>query len=132
MSDIPQDKLTDEIMAMFANTKMEAQQSYLQRGRAYGAQSVDDLKAGWIAQLSLMADAAPNLDRQLMDDFEAELRLRGIEAPADAPEAADALKRLIARSKVATDGWSGEKLMEVEDNLQRELDKVRPSKEQKN
>jgi hypothetical protein len=125
-----EDKLTQEILAMFANTKMEATKAYLDSGRRFEAEATGDLKARWIAQLAAMADASPEHDRQLYDDLESELGLRGIEAPAD--EVPEIVKRLVARSKAQTDGWTSEQLWENEAKVQRELDKVRPSKTEKN
>ncbi|HEV2159564.1 hypothetical protein [Bradyrhizobium sp.] len=124
------DKLTEEILAMFENTKMEATQSYLKRGRAFASTPTDEIKAQWIAQLTAMADATPALSRQLYDDLEAELGLRGIEAPVK--EVPAVLERLVARSKAQTATWTAEKLEEVEAGIQRELSKVRPSQDEKN
>jgi hypothetical protein len=123
-------KLDQEIFAMFENTRMEAKQSYLGRGRAFEGETTDSLKAGWIAQLEAMADDTPQHNRRLMDDFEAELGLRGIKAPAN--EAPEVVKRLAARAKVQTNNWSAEEAEEAENGIQRELDKIRPSKADKN
>jgi hypothetical protein len=127
---MPEDKLTQEIHAMFANTKMEATKAYLDRGRQFEADATGDLKARWIAQLAAVADATPAHDRQLYDDLESELGLRGIEAPAD--EVPEIVKRLVARSKAQTNSWTPEQLWENEARVQQELDKVRPSKTEKN
>jgi hypothetical protein len=123
-------KLDQEIFAMFENTRMEAKQSYLGRGRTFEGVTTDSLKAGWIAQLEAMADDTPLHNRQLMDDLEAELGLRGIEAPAN--EAPEVVKRLAARSKAQSDNWSEDEAEQAENRLQRELDKIRPSKAEKN
>jgi hypothetical protein len=127
---MPEDKLTQEIHALFANRKMEATKAYLDRGRLFEAEATGDLKARWIAQLAAMADATPEHDRRLYEDLEAELGLRGIEAPAN--EAPEIVKRLVARSKAQTDSWTPEQLWENEARVQQDLDKVRPSKAEKN
>jgi hypothetical protein len=123
-------KLDQEIFAMFENTRMEAKQSYLGRGRAFEGETTDSLKAKWIAQMEAMADDTPQHNRQLMDDFEAELGLRGIEAPAN--EVPEIVKRLAARAKVQADNWTAEEAEEAENRIQRELHKIRPSKADKN
>lgn len=127
---MPEDKLTQEILAMFANSKMEATKAYLDRGRQFEAEGTDDLKARWIVQLAAMADASPEHDRQIFEDLEAELGLRGIDAPAD--EVPEIVKRLAARSKAQTDTWTSEQMWENEAKIQQDLDKVRPSKSDKN
>lgn len=124
------DKLTEEIFAMFANTKMEATQSYIGRGRLLQSHSSENLKVQWIAQLIAMADAQPEFNRQLMDDLESELSLRGIESPAD--QVPEVVERLAARSRMHTDNWTSEQLEEAERGVQRELAKVQPSKADKN
>jgi hypothetical protein len=123
-------KLDQEIFAMFANTKMEATKAYLDRGRQFEAEATGDLKARWIEQLAAMADATPEHDRRLYHDLEAELGLRGIEAPAN--EVPEIVNRLAARSKAQTDSWTPEQLWENEARVQQDLDKVRPSKTEKN
>jgi hypothetical protein len=127
---VPKDRLTEELYAMFANTRMEATRSYLERGRPFQRETGDDLKTKWIAQLTAMADALPEFNRQLLDDLEAEHGLRGIETPAN--EVPDIVDRLRARSKAHTKSWSPEEEEEAERKLQRELDKVRPSRADKN
>ncbi len=127
---MPNDKIKEELFALFANSKMEATQSYLARGRLLNSESNEDLKVQWIAQLTAMADATSQFDRQLMDDLESELGLRGIEIPADkVPKVVD---RLAARSKAQGDEWTPEQWDQAEERLQRELEKVRPSKADKN
>ena len=124
------DKLTEEILAMLANTRMEAAQSYLERGRSLESRSTEELKAGWIVQLTAMADGSAEFNRQLIDDFESELGLRNVEPPADdVPELID---RLRARSKALSDAWSEEQMENANIQVERELGKIRPSTSDKN
>jgi hypothetical protein len=123
-------KLDQEIFAMFANTKMEAQQSYLSRGRTLHGEDSKKLISSWLAQINAWADDKPDFNRQLMDDCEAELGLRGIDAPAD--QAGDAVEKLAAKSRSMTDNWSLEEADQAEDRVQRQLAKIRPSKTEKN
>jgi hypothetical protein len=123
-------KLDQEIFAMFANTRMEAQISYLSRGRTLQAEDTDKLRTSWVVQVNAWANDQPDYDRQFMDDCEAELGLRGIDPPAD--QAGDAIDKLVAKSKSATDGWDEEQLDRAEERLQKELSKVRPSQSEKN
>ena len=124
------DKLTEEIYAMFANTKMEATQSYVGRGRSFESETIDGLKSRWIEQLAAMADNTTEFNRLLMDDLEAELGLRGLDVPAD--EAPELVKKLAARSKAETESWSAKRLEAEERRIQRQLDKIRPSERDKN
>jgi hypothetical protein len=123
-------KLDQEIFAMFANTRMEAQQSYLSRGRTLRAEDSEKLTSSWLTQINAWADDKPNFNRQLMDDCEAELGLRGIDAPAD--QAGVAIEKLAAKSRSMSDKWSPEEADQAEERIQRELAKVRPSKTEKN
>jgi hypothetical protein len=124
------EKLNQEIFAMFANTRMEAQQSYLGRGRALHAEDSEKLTSSWLTQINAWANDKPDFNRQLMDDCEAELGLRGIDAPAD--QAGDAVEKLAAKSRSMTDKWSPEETDQAEERVQRELAKIRPSKTEKN
>jgi hypothetical protein len=127
----PKDKLTDEILALFEVKKMEAIASYVARGQAYKAETTDALKAKWIAQIAAMADAPPGFDQQIMNDYEAELGIRGIQAPAD--ELGDVLKRLRARAKSRAASWTQEDMERHGAQLEQDLDaKVRPSGSDKN
>src|ERR1700722_4625757 len=94
-------KLDQEIFAMFANTKMEAQQSYLSRGRTFRTEGSDKLSSNWLAQINAWADDQPDFDRRLMDDIEAELGLRGLKVPAD--QAGAAVAKIAAKSRAMTD-----------------------------
>jgi hypothetical protein len=123
-------KLDQEIFAMFANTKMEAQQSYLSRGRTFHTEDSEKLSSNWLTQINAWADDQPDFDRRQMDDIEAELGLRGLEAPAD--QAGEAVAKIAAKSRAMTDKWSPEDMEDAEERVQRELAKVRPSKTEKN
>jgi hypothetical protein len=127
---MPDKKLDQEIMAMFANRRMEEQRSYLVRGRKFHAEDSDKLASDWLVQIHAWADDKGDFDRQLMDDFEAELGLRGIDVPAD--QAGDAVKKIAAKSRALTDKWSPEELLNAEESVQRELAKLRPSRKDKN
>jgi hypothetical protein len=124
------EKLDQELFAMFANTKMEAQQSYLSRGRILHPEETEKLSSNWLTQINAWADDQPNFNRRLMDDIEAELGLRGLVVPAN--QAGEAVEKLAAKSRVVTDKWSPEEAVQAEERIQRELAKVRPSKTDKN
>jgi hypothetical protein len=125
-------KLDEELFAMFANTKMEAQQSYLSRGRTFHSEDSETLSSNWLVQINAWADDKPDFERRLMDDIEAELNLRGIDAPFE--QARDAAKKIHAKARAVGDRWKSnpEDLDHAEDLLQAELAKVRPSKADKN
>jgi hypothetical protein len=128
---LPKDKLTDEILALFEVRKMEAIASYRARGQAHKAETIDALKAKWIAQMTALADDTPGFDQQLTDDYEAELGMRGIKAPAD--ELGDVLERLTARAKARAHSWTQHDLEMFDAKIERQLDaNVRPSKSDKN
>ena len=126
------EKLDQEIFAMFANTKMEAQQSYLSRGRTLHAEDSEKLTSSWVTQINAWADDKPDFNRQLMDDCEAELGLRGIDPPAD--QAGDAFEKLKARARSVSKQWRSnpEEFDRAEELIQAELAKIRPSKTEKN
>jgi hypothetical protein len=123
-------KLEEEIMAMFANTRMEEQRSYLVRGRKFHAEESSKLISCWLVQINAWADDKDGFDPQFMNDVEAELRLRGIDAPAD--QAGDAVKKLSAKSRALTEKWTPEEALNAEESIQRDLAKLRPSKIEKN
>jgi hypothetical protein len=128
---LPKDKLTDEILASFEVRKMEAISSYRARGQAHKAETTDALKAKWIAQMTVLADDTPGFDQQLTDDYEAELGIRGIKAPAD--ELGDVLNRLRVRAKVRIASLTQQEMEMFDAKVEQELDaKVRPSKSDKN
>jgi hypothetical protein len=122
----------EEISAMFANTKMEAQQSYLSRGRALQADESEKLVSNWLVQINAWADDEPAFDRRFMDDIEAELNLRGIDAPVE--EAKSAAEKIYAKAHAVGDRWTTypEEHAHAEELLQAELAKIRPSETDKN
>jgi hypothetical protein len=97
-------KLDEELLAMFANTKMEDQRSYLARGRAFEADEVEVLSSKWLVQINAWADDKPDFERRLMDDFEAELHLRGIDAPVE--QARDATEKIRAKARAVGNRWT--------------------------
>jgi hypothetical protein len=125
-------ELDEELLAMFANTKMENQQSYLARGRAFKADEIETLTSKWLVQINAWADDTPEFERRLMDDLEAELNLRGIDAPVG--QARDAIEKIRARSRAIGAKWKSnpEELDRVDELLQAELAKIRPSNADKN
>jgi hypothetical protein len=125
-------KLDEELLAMFANTKMEDQQSYLARGRAMHAEGVETLISNWLVQVHAWADDKPDFDRRLMDDIEAELHLRGMDAPVE--QARDAIEKIRAKARAVGATWMSnpEAQNRAEELLQAELSKIRPSKTDKN
>jgi hypothetical protein len=125
-------KLDEELLAMFANTKMEAQQSYLARGRTLQADGNETLISNWLVQINAWADDKPDFERRLMDDIEAELNLRGIDAPGE--QARDATEKIHAKARAVGNRWKSnpEELDHAEELLQAELSKIRPSKTDKN
>lgn len=127
---MPDKKLNQEIMAMFASRRMDEQQSYLVRGRALVSQETEALLSAWLFELNAWADDKVQFDRQRMDDVEAELGLRGIDVPAD--QAPDAVEKLAAKSRALTEKWSPEERRRIEDRVEAQLAKLRPSKADKN
>ena len=125
-------KFDEELFAMFANTKMEDQQSYLARGRAFKADEIETITSKWLVQINAWADDKPDFERRLMDDIEAELNLRGIDAPVE--QARDATEKIRARSRAIGAKWKSnpEELDRVDELLQAELAKIRPSNADKN
>jgi hypothetical protein len=125
-------KLDEEILAMFANTRMEVQQSYLSRGREFRADEVGILNSEWLVQINAWADDKPEFDQRLMDDLEAELNLRGIDAPVE--QARDATEKIRTKARAVGNRWvsNPEEHAQAEDLLQAELAKIRPSKIDKN
>jgi hypothetical protein len=125
-------KLNEELSAMFANTKMEAQQSYLSRGRALHVEDSNKLSADWLTQINAWADDQPDFDRRLMDDVEAELNLRGIDAPVE--EARSAAEKIYEKARLVGDRWTThpDEHAHAEELLQAELAKIRPSEIDKN
>jgi hypothetical protein len=125
-------KLDEELLAMFANTKMENQQSYLARGRAFKADEIETLTSKWLVQINAWADDKPDFERRLMDDIEAELNLRGIDAPVE--QARDATEKIRAKARAVGDLWRSnpEQQAHADELLQAELAKIRPSKTDKN
>jgi hypothetical protein len=125
-------KLDEELSAMFANTKMEAQQSYLARGRAFKADEIETLTSKWLVQINAWADDKPDFERRFMDDIEAELNLRGMDAPVE--QARDATEKIRAKARAVGATWRSnpEAHNRAEELLQAELAKIRPSKTDKN
>jgi len=125
-------KLDEELLAMIANTKMEGQQSYLARGRTLQTDRKEMLVSKWLAQINAWADDAPDFERQLMDDIEAELNLRGVDAPVE--QARGAIERIRAKARAIGDRWKAnpEEHALAEELLQTELTKIRPSETDKN
>jgi hypothetical protein len=125
-------KLDEELLAMLANTKMQDQQSYLARGRAFEADEIKTLTSKWLVQINAWADDKPDFKRRLMDDIEAELNLRGIDTPVE--QARDAMEKIRAKARAVSDRWKSnpEEHAIAEEFLQAELAKVRPSKADKN
>jgi hypothetical protein len=125
-------KLDEELLAMLANTRMEERQSYVARGRHMHAEDTETLISNWLVQINAWADDKHDFELRLIDDIEAELGLRGINAPVH--EARDAIKKIKTRARAVGDRWRSnpEEMQKVEDHLQAELAKVRPSKADKN
>jgi hypothetical protein len=126
------EKLAEELLAMMANTKMEGQQSYLARGRTLQTDRKEILISKWLAQINAWADNAPGFEPQLMDDIEAELNLRGIDAPVE--QARDAAEKIRAKARAVGNRWKShpEEHALAEELLQAELSKIRPSETDKN
>jgi hypothetical protein len=116
-------KLDEELLAMFANTKMQNQQCYLARGRAFQAEEIETLSSKWLIQINAWADDTPDFERQLMDDIEAELNLRGIDAPVE--QARAATEKLRAKARAVGNRWKSnpEEHALAEELLQTELAK---------
>jgi hypothetical protein len=125
-------KLDEDLLAMFANTKMEDQRSYLARGRAFKADEIETLTSKWLVQINAWADDKPDFERRLIDDIEAELNLRGIDAPVE--QARDATEKIRAKARAVGIRWTSnpEEHAHAEELLQVELAKIRPSKADKN
>jgi hypothetical protein len=125
-------ELDQELLAMFENTKMEAQQSYLARGRTLHADDTGTLISNWLVQMNAWADDKQEFERRLMDDIEAELNLRGIDAPVG--QAKDAAEKIRAKARAVGNRWTSnpDEHALAEELLQAELAKIRPSKADKN
>jgi hypothetical protein len=125
-------KLDEELLAMLANTKMQNQQSYLARGRAFKADEIETLTSKWLIQINAWADDTPDFKRRLMDDIEAELNLRGIDAPVE--QARAATEKLRAKARAVGNRWKSnpEEQALAEELLQTELAKIRPLETDKN
>jgi hypothetical protein len=125
-------KFDEELFAMFANTKMEDQQSYLARGRAFKADEIETITSKWLVQINAWADDKPDFERRLMDDIEAELNLRGIDAPVE--QARDATEKIRAKARAVAIRWTSnpEEHAHSEQLLLAELAKIRPSETDKN
>src|SRR5665213_1570566 len=129
---MPDKKLDEELLAMFENSRMEARQSYLTRGRAMQADDTEALISNWLVQVNAWADEKLNFERRLMDDIEAELNMRGIDAPLE--QGRGAIEKIRAKARAVGDRWQSkpEELDYAEDLLQAELAKIRPPEIDKN
>jgi hypothetical protein len=125
-------KLDEELLAMLANTKMENRQAYLARGRKFKADEADVLSSNWLVQVNAWADDKAGFERQLMDDIEAELNLRGIDTPFE--KARSATEKIRAKARAVGSRWASnpKEHAKAEELLQEELSKIRPSKADKN
>jgi hypothetical protein len=126
------ENIDEVIKAMFANTKMEARQSYLTRGRSLQLFDSEKLRVDWLSQMNAWANGWPGFQRQLMDDIESELEFRNLEAPYE--QAAEAVAKLVQwtremqeRSKSNPDNDS-----RANERLEIELRKVLPKRADKN
>src|SRR6266851_3962139 len=125
-------KLDEELLAMFANTKMEDQQSYLLRGRIFQKEDIALLTSSWLAQINAWADGKDEFERKRLDDIEAEFGLRGIDTPVE--RARDAIEKIRAKARAVGERWKSnpEEHEQAEELIQAELAKIRPSETDKN
>jgi hypothetical protein len=102
--------------------EMNETRDYLERGRAFSGREDVELLDLWVASFEkLFAMRGPQL-KLMVDDIQAELRLRKIELPADRVSAI--LKETTAEYDAHPDRW---------DDLDRKLDEVlKDSKKPKN
>jgi hypothetical protein len=70
------------VQALLANKQMEEVAEYLRRGRPFKEMPQADLNKGWAAAFELVLEHREKQYRQQLDDFGAELNVRGIEPPA--------------------------------------------------
>ena len=125
-------ELDQELLAMFANTKMEDQRSYLLRGRIFQKEDIASLTSSWLAQINAWADGKDEFVRKRLDDIEAEFGLRGIDTPVE--QARDAIEKIRAKARAVGERWKSnpEEHEQAEELIQAELAKIRPSKTEKN
>jgi hypothetical protein len=125
-------KLDEELLAMFANTKMEDQQSYLLRGRIFQKEDIALLTSSWLAQINAWADGKDEFERKRLDDIEAEFGVRGIDTPVE--RARDAIEKIRAKARAVGERWKSnpEEHEQAEELIQAELAKIRPSETDKN
>jgi hypothetical protein len=124
--------IDEVIKAMFANTKMEARQSYLTRGRPLQFLDSEKLRADWLLQMDAWANERPGFGRQSMNDIESELEFRNLEPPYE--QAAEAVKKLVqsTREMQKRSKSNPDSVRRANERLDMELRKVLPKKADKN
>lgn len=87
--------------AFLEHELMNEAAEYVGRGRTHGDASSEDLAARWVLAFRKWSRDPAGEDRRELDDLWAELRLRGIETPADqvAAEIDELAKRAAAEAE---------------------------------
>ena len=78
--------MTDEakrvVQALLESAAMEEVRGYLERGRRFETMSIDDLNNAWARSYETVVGRDDRTQAMDLDDFGAEIRLRGLETPA--------------------------------------------------
>ena len=109
------DMVKNRILSYLANQNSIQVESYLKRGRKYKDVETSALKDLWVNSFkSWAARQTPEL-KVSMEDFEAELSLRGEEIPLE--QIGLEFDKLIARLSCQLDGLSSECKQEINEDL---------------